>query len=123
MQLISPRLRITCFFLMLCSSVGVLFFLSLFGTALRQEKDTPDILRAVLSMELTRANVTPVNSNQKRLLVKTFSSLTTHLGKQGWIWIDQAGAVVSYRKGNQNLYANCGMYSRNYMICDLSQTS
>ena len=73
-------------------------------------------------MELTRANVTLVNSNQKRLLVKTFSSLKTHLEKQGWIWMDQAGAVVSYHKGNQNLYANCGMYSRNYMICDLSHT-
>jgi hypothetical protein len=122
MQLVSSRLRIMCFFLMLCSSVGVLFFLSLFGTALRQEKDTPDILRTVLSMELTRANVTPINSNKKRLLVKTFYSLKTYLEKQGWIWIDQGGAVVSYRKENQNLYANCGMYSRNYMICDLNQT-
>ncbi len=70
-------------------------------------------------MELTRDYVTPINSNQKRLLVKTFSSLKTHLEKQGWIWMDQAGAVVSYQKKNQNLYANCGMYSRNYMICDL----
>lgn len=73
-------------------------------------------------MELTRANVTPINSNKKRLLVKTFSSLKTYLEKQDWIWMDQGGAVVSYRKENQNLYANCGMYSRNYMICDLSQT-
>jgi hypothetical protein len=100
MQRIYPCLRITCFLLMLCSSIGVLFFLFLFGTALHQEKDTPDILKAILSMELTRANVTPVNSNQNRLLVKTFSSLKTYLEKQGWIWIDQAGAVVLYRKEN-----------------------
>jgi hypothetical protein len=122
MQLRIFHLRIAVGFLMVCFSVGVLCSLFLFGTALRQEKDTPDILRVVLSMELTRVNVAEVNSNQKRLLVKTFSSLKTHLEKQGWIWTDQAGAIVSYRKGNQNLHASCGMYSRNYMICDLSQT-
>jgi hypothetical protein len=116
------NLRIMVFPLLLCSGVGILSFFFLFGSALRQEKDTPDILGSILSMELTRATVMPVNSNQKRLLVKSFSSLKTHLEEKGWTEIDQMGAFVRYRKSSQSLNASCGMYSRNYMICDLNKT-
>ncbi len=122
MKFTPSYLHITVFALFLCSSCGALVLFLLFGSALRQEKDTPDILKSVFSMELNRSSVMPVNSNQKRLLVKSFSSLKTHLEKKGWTEIDQMGAFVLYRKSSQSLSASCGMYSRNYMICDLNKT-
>jgi hypothetical protein len=122
MEFILSRLRVAVFSLLLCSGIGTLLFLLLFGSALNQEKDTADILKSVFSMELNRATVAPVNSSQKRLLVKDFSALKTYLEEKGWTWTDQMGAFVKYHKKDQYLDANCGMYSRNYMICDLNQT-
>lgn len=100
---------------------GVLWFIFQFGTALRQEKDTPDVLRAALNIELTGTDVTTINSNPKRLLVRSFDALKVYLNEQGWTWKDQLGGLVIYRKGDLRLDAICGMYSRSYMICDLSK--
>lgn len=97
-----------------------LFFLQ-FGTALRQEKDTPDILKAAFEIELNSTDVTTINSNPKRLLVRSFDALKIYLEQQGWTWADQFGSAVIYHKGNLRLDADCGMYSRNYMICDLGK--
>jgi hypothetical protein len=121
MILKSSRLLIFISSLGLFFVIGVLFFLYQFGSALRQEKDTPDILKAAFHIELTRTDVTTVNSNPKRLLVRTFDALKVYMEQQGWTWTDQAGSLVTYHKGSQRLDLDCGMYSRNYMICDLSQ--
>lgn len=72
-------------------------------------------------MELTRTNVAMVGSNQQRLLIRTFPSLKTYLEQYGWTWKDRMGAVVVYSKVHRRLDANCVMYSRNYMICNLNQ--
>jgi hypothetical protein len=100
--------------------VGFLFFWR-FGTALFQEPDTPAVIQAALQMELERAGVRTVSGNPRRLVVRTFGSLDRYLVKQGWTRIDQAGAAVFYEKDKQRLDATCGMFSRNYMICDLNQ--
>jgi hypothetical protein len=102
--------------------MGGFLFLWRFGTALFQEPDTPAVIQAALQMEFKRTGVGQVNSNPRRLLVRTFGSLDRHLVKQGWTRIDQAGAVIFYEKNKQRLDANCGMFSRNYMICNLNQT-
>ncbi|MBE9014544.1 hypothetical protein IQ250_30595 [Pseudanabaenaceae cyanobacterium LEGE 13415] len=107
---------------LLCATGGLGFFLY-FGAALSQERDTPEILKSALQMELGGRNVVLVNGNRDRLLVRSFDSLRTHLEQQGWTWEDQFGAVTFYRKDNQRVLANCGMYSRRYMLCDLTQTS
>ncbi len=121
MNLKSSRLLIFVSSLGLFLIVGVLFFLYQFGSALRQEKDTPDVLKAAFHIELTRTDVATINSNPKRLLVRTFDALKVYMEQQGWTWTDQLGGMVIYHKGSQRLYSGCGMYSRSYMICDLSQ--
>jgi hypothetical protein len=102
--------------------MGMLFLLQ-FGSALNQEPDTANILKAALHMELNRTDVMVVNYQPKRLLVRNFPALKTHLKQQGWTWIDQAGAVVIYHRRNERMAANCHMYSRNYMICNLQAIS
>lgn len=107
-------------FLLVLGSSILIYFLP-FATAINQEKDTPEIVKAAISMELTRANASIVGSNQQRLLVRSFPSLKTYLEQHGWMWTDQMGAMVIYRKEKRRLDANCVMYSRNYMICNLNQ--
>lgn len=107
--------------ILLCSAGGLAFFVY-FGAALSQERDTSDIVKAALQMEFSGKNVALINKNRDRLLVRSFDTLRTHLEQQGWTWKDQLGAAVFYQRNNQQLYANCGMYSRRYLICDLRQT-
>ena len=109
--------------LTLSSFLGLLaiLFLFRFGTALHQEKDTPDILKAAFKIELSGTDITTINSNPKRLLVRSFDALKVYLEQQGWSWTDQAGSFVTYHHQNLRLNANCVMYSRNYMICNLSE--
>lgn len=107
------------FLLLIASSIFTFFFY--FGAALSQEKDTPEILKTAIFMELTRTNVAKVGDHQQRLLIRTFPSLKTYLEQYGWIWKDQMGAVVVYSKDKRHLNANCVMYSRSYMICNLNQ--
>lgn len=121
MKLQNYRLHASLSFLLFFGSSSILIFLLYFGAALSQEKDTPEILKAAISMELTRANVAMVSSNQQRLLVRTFPSLKTYLEQHGWTWKDQMGAFVVYSKEKRRLDANCVMYSRSYMICNLNQ--
>jgi hypothetical protein len=100
MKLGSPHLSILMNFLLLVLSIGGVLVLLQFRSALWQESDTPNILKAALFMELTHADVAVVNSKPQRLLVKTFSSLKIYLEQQDWTWVDQMGAVVWY----QNLF-------------------
>lgn len=120
MRLQNYHLRASQGLLLLIAS-GILTFLLYFGTALSQEKDTPEILKTAMFMELTRTNVAMVGDHQQRLLIRTFPSLKTYLEQYGWTWEDQMGAVVVYSKEKRRLNANCVMYSRNYMICNLNQ--
>lgn len=119
MKLQHYRLHSILCFLFLGSSI--LTFLLYFGAALSQEKDTPEILKTAMFMELTRTNVATVGDHQQRLLIRTFPSLKTYLEQYGWTWKDQMGAVVVYSKVKRRLNANCVMYSRSYMICNLNQ--
>jgi len=105
---------------LLCTTGGLAFFIY-FGAALSQERDTPEIFKSALQMEFGGKDIALVNGNRDRLLVRSFDSLKTHLEQQGWTWQNQFGAGVFYQKGNQRLAASCGMYSRRYMICDLTQ--
>nr|WP_290226408.1 hypothetical protein [Trichocoleus desertorum] len=121
MKLRSSYLPVFINFLALFCGGGVLLFFLYFGTALSQEEDTPDILRSALQMELAHADIKAVKSNPKRLLVRSFSALKTHLEQRDWIWTDQMGSLVVYRQATQQLNVDCAMYSRSYMICDLSR--
>lgn len=121
MQLRHSQLWLANGFLILVVGIAIFFSPLGVGTALNQEKDTPEILKAILSLEVTRADIAVVGSNPKRMLVRSFSSLRSHLEQQGWTWQDQLGAQVVYRKDEQPLNGSCGMYSRHYMICDLDQ--
>lgn len=119
MALNKSRLLIFTSFLSLLL-IAVVFFLQ-FEAALQQEKDTPDILKAAFNIEVNRTNVTAIGSNPKRLLVRSFEALKIYMEQQGWIWTDQAGSFVTYHKKSLRINVNCVMYSRNYMICDLSK--
>lgn len=107
------------FGLLFLSGSALVFFLT-FGTALNQEKDTPEVLKAAMRMELSRSNAVRISSSQQRLLVRD-SGLTTYLEQRGWTLADRLGAMFVFRQGKQKLMANCGMFSRNYMICDLDR--
>ncbi|MBF2063241.1 MAG: hypothetical protein IGS39_02225 [Calothrix sp. C42_A2020_038] len=72
-------------------------------------------------MELTRANASIIGSNRQRLLVRSSSDLKTYLEQHGWMWKEQLGGMVIYYREEQRLDADCRMYSRNYMICNLNQ--
>lgn len=115
-------MKTTIALLILCGSgaiLGSLAFFIYFGAALSQERDTSDIFKAAIEMEWNRRDSALVNSNPNRLLIRAGSQgLNTHLGQQGWFQTDRVGALISYRKGNQKLNANCGMFSRRYLICD-----
>lgn len=105
--------------LVLLSGAGAFFLI--FGSALGQERDTPDVLKAILQLELSRADVVAIKGNPQRLSVRSFSSLQASLERQNWILDDRLGAAVFYHKSNQKLMANCGAYSRYYLICDLDR--
>lgn len=101
-------------------STGGLLFVLYFGAALFQEPDTLDIVKAAIALERTNTDAAIVNSNANRVLVRSSTGVTPYLERQGWTRTNQFGALGTYRKGNQQLYANCGMYSRRYMICSLT---
>jgi hypothetical protein len=107
--------------LSLLSASGLLLFFWYFGSALGQEKNTPDVLKAIVDMELSRRDVRAIASNPNRLLVRNFYTLRTHLEQQGWTWQDQFGPRVIYQQESQSLFADCHKYSRGYMICKLSK--
>ena len=105
-------------FIFLCG----LGYIASLSTAFAQEPDTPAILRAALRLELTRTGVASVNNSQQRLLVRNNAVLTRYLQMHSWQWSDQLGARAIYDRNTQKLNANCGMYSRLYMICDLDRS-
>lgn len=114
------RLLVLKSFLLVLGS-SILIYLFSFTTAINQEKDTPEIIKTAIFMELTRTNACVVGSNQQRLLVRSYSDLKTYLEQHGWMWTDQLGAMVMFHKSERRLSSNCRMYSRNYMICNLNQ--
>jgi hypothetical protein len=101
--------------IILCS----LGFFAKFGAALDQESDSLAILGTILRLELSRADVLAIEGNKQRLLVRNNTALQHHLEAQGWTWTDQMGALSTYHQTSQVMYANCAMYSRFYMICNL----
>ncbi len=120
----TPSSRYANFILLVCEllGVGVLFFFLYFQSALSQEKDNLDILKAALRIELTPTELALVKGKPQRLLVKGSSdALETYLSDKGWTFVSQTGAHVVYGKGDQELYPNCENYSKRYAICDLSQ--
>ncbi|BAZ10365.1 hypothetical protein NIES4071_21800 [Calothrix sp. NIES-4071] len=121
MKFKNNRLLLLVIFLLVLASSSILIYLLTFATAINQEKDTAEIIKTAILMELTRSNTSVVDSNQQRLLVRSFPSLTTYLEQHGWTWADQMGAMVLYNKEKRCLNAKCQMYSRNYMICNLNQ--
>lgn len=102
-------------------AIGSIGYIASLSSAFAQEPDSLSILKTALQLELTRANVALVNSSSQRLLVRDNAALSHYLHKQGWSWTDQMGARVVYQQNSQRLHANCGMYSRHYMICDLDR--
>jgi hypothetical protein len=111
---------ILAIFLGLLASSGLLFFLQ-FRTALTQEKDTVAIFKALFFMELKRADAAKVNANPQRLIIRNNDGLKSYMKHKGWTWVDQMGSFIAYRKGNEDLAATCEMYSRSYMICELTK--
>jgi hypothetical protein len=102
--------------------LGALFLFLYFQAALGQEKDTPDLVKAALTIELTSADMAWVSANQQRVLVRSSSSaLKTYLEDKGWTFADQMGGYIVYKKGDQTLNPNCEMYSGRYSLCDLSR--
>lgn len=101
--------------------LGGLGYIASLSTAFAQEPDTPAILRAALRLELTRTGVASVNNSKQRLLIRNDAALNRYLQIHDWQWIDQMGARSVYGRQSQRLNANCGMYSRHYMICDLDR--
>lgn len=99
-------------------SGGTIFLYLYFAAALSQERDTPDVLKAALEMELSRADVNPIHANPNRLLVRA-SGLETYLGQQGWSQVDRFGALRIYGKGSQRLHVYCDAFSGRYLICKL----
>lgn len=116
----SSNYRLLKSFLLILGS-SILIYLFSFATAVNQEKDTPEIIKTAIFMELTRTNASVVGSDQQRLLVRSYTDLKTYLKQHGWIWTDQLGAMLIFHKSERRLFSNCRMYSRNYMICNLNQ--
>lgn len=101
-------------------SGGALAFYLYFQAALFQEPDTAEVAKAAISMEWNRTDSALIHSNPNRLIIRAGSlGLNRYLGQQGWIQADQLGAHLVYRKGNQQLSADCGMFSRRYAICKI----
>ena len=98
-------------------------FLTTFQSALTQESDPLVILGTILRLELSRADALAINGDEHRLLVRNNAALKHYLESQGWTWVDQMGALTTYRQNSQFIHANCGMYSRFYMICDLENSA
>ncbi len=88
---------------------------------MNQEKDTPEILKAAMRMELSLSTAARIGSGQQRLLVRASSGLESYLNQRGWTLADRLASLFIFRQGKQRLDADCGMYSRNYMICDLDR--
>ncbi|MER3433249.1 MAG: hypothetical protein C4288_07430 [Leptolyngbya sp. ERB_1_1] len=118
MKLRLLRTAIGVLTLLLCS--GALFLYLYFRAALSQERDTSDILKAAINLEWTRTDSALIRFNSNRLLIRAGSSgLHNHLGKQGWVQVDQLGSLRIYRRGSQRLDVDCGMFSGRYLICDV----
>ena len=100
--------------------LGGLGFFTIFRTALTQEPDTSAILKTLLRLELGRARALAVDGDAHRLVVHNNTALHHHLSSQGWIWVDQLGAQITYRRNSQVMDTTCRQYSRFYLICDLN---
>ncbi len=98
-----------------------LIFLFNFGSAVTQEPDTLNILKAAMQIQFNHTSIAAVADNKQRFLVREFSGLTLHLERQGWTFFDRIGASVFYHKGTERLSTDCRMYTRNYLLCNLDR--
>ncbi|HTL88558.1 MAG TPA: hypothetical protein VL134_04100 [Leptolyngbya sp.] len=99
---------------------GTLFLWLYFRAALAQERDTPDVIKAAVKLELTSADVVPIHDNPNRLIIRAGSlGFKTYLEQQGWVEVDRLGALRVYRRGTQRLHAYCDMFSTRYAICKI----
>lgn len=106
---------------LLFGALGMAGYLIVFNAALQEDRNHVQMLGAILRLERTRRSAIIIAHNPKALLTKTFDDVEAYLLDQGWQKTDQFGGTVFYRRGvGKQLSASCGMYSRLYMVCDLS---
>lgn len=105
----------------LCWAFGMAGYLIVFNAALKENRNHAQMLGAILQLERTGHSAVVTAHDPKVLLTKTFDDLETYLLDRGWQEVDQLGGTVFYRRMTKaQLSASCGMYSRFYMVCDLS---
>lgn len=105
----------------------------LFSAAIGQEENNWQIHLAILRLEVNRVDAVPIEGvgeaslqeNRTRLLIANKpNKLERYLAQLGWQPSDRLGATTVFKKDKpqaQTLNASCGLYSRFYAICDLSQ--
>ena len=95
----------------------------LFGAALSQGEDNRQVHLAILKLEMSRADAVLLGGDRPRLLTANNPrSLDRYLAEDEWQQSDRYGAAIIFErnKPQETLTAICGLYSRFYLICDLS---
>jgi hypothetical protein len=130
--------------LLLGAAVVASYFV-IFNSARQEDRDHTQLLLAILKLEVTNEAaiaIAPPEMNRvtadtpetrtfetdklpQVLLTHSYGDLEKFLSQQSWQLIEQLGALVKYQNPatGEKLNASCGMYSRFYMVCDLSAGS
>lgn len=120
----SNRLIIITAFIIAALSGAAAYGL-LFSAALSQGEDNRQAHLAILKLEIGRADAVVLGGDRNRLLIANKPyNLERYLAREGWQLSDRYGALMIFERNKpqaQTLKASCGMYSRFYSICDISE--
>lgn len=92
------------------------------GEVIVQEGNPLPVIRAVLKLELTGADIVPLNEDGSKLIQKAGPEdpLTKYLAASGWVFRERLGAAIFYEKDSKKLTVEARMLTRRYVVFELS---
>ena len=116
-----PNVSQLLLFFALIGGTSLILLTMLFKDAWSDRYNNIAILRAILTMELSREETRVIEDSPERVVTHTFKTLEPHVEADGWVWINRFGNTITYGKQDQRMIASCSPYSPLYMICDLGE--
>lgn len=112
--------------LLCATAVATVFgavYLYFFQAALTQDENHIQNHLAILRLEMSRKDAVEISGDPAHLMTKSFGSAIAYLESKGWQQTNRFGATLTFEKRNpqEHLSASCGLYSRLYMTCDVSE--
>jgi hypothetical protein len=102
-------------------ALGTGGFSLVFGAAIEQEADTPEVFKAIGQSYLSGKKAVAIQPGKDRWIVRDLSAIDEIMNDRGWVYADRMGGMIVYRQGAAQLGVSCGQFSRFYLICELGQ--